>query len=190
MYIFRVENSDRMYTLKYIVVQESITFGKDNLFIFWPMYVTEEALKEVLKKCISQDKIEKVSNMLMSKKLEIGEDTIWLNLPSYLKISSTNTKKLGSNSYDTVSVCSFDNHEQIVVEDALLLNFDRITLTQGSDSEINMADATKLDGIKTHINMNSRGYRNHICKKWQKSAWCTKTINSILPTPSPQIVQQ
>jgi hypothetical protein len=125
------------------------------------------------------------------KKLEIGEDTTWLNLPSYLKISSTNSKNFG-NSYDTVSVCSFDNHEQIVVEDALLSSFDRTTLTQGSDTQKNIDNAPNLDGIKTQINMNSKGYRKDICKYPSYPGiltWCKNTENSIIPTPSPQIVQ-
>jgi len=179
MFIFRVPNGDRIYTLKYIVVQENILGKKDTLFIFWPMYVTDEELKAVLRKCISEDKIDDVSRTLLEDKPEIGDNTSWLNLPYYLKISATN------RNYDTVSVCSFDSTvAPTLIEGALLPDFDRNTLIKEPQESRRMDNPTDLNGVKLQINMNSKGFSEKYCANPPNAhvlPWCKTVRTSIIP---------
>lgn len=165
-YIFRVTNSDRIYTLKYMVVQEDMGTGKkDNVFVFWPLYTNQIEIQEVLDKCIKPEKQGSIIEKLLVGQEPITKDTTSFNLKFYLKISSTNLKYVGNN-YDRVSVCSFDNNTAEVIDGALISEFDRTNLTGSPDGEAmlpDFSDSKFKEQLQFQIKLNSKGFFKKSC---------------------------
>ena len=71
--------------VKCILVQKKVSGAKDDLFFFWPSYVTIKELNATLSLFIVQDKVQGVSSIVLPEELTLNPtDNMFLS--SYLKV--------------------------------------------------------------------------------------------------------
>lgn len=130
--------------VKCILVQKKVSGAKDDLFFFWPSYVTRKELNATLSLFIVQDKVQGVSSIVLPEELTLNPtDNMFLS--SYLKVQPLPKKSsfevsrynptisVDDMNTPTVTVGAGEQKQEEVstaklVDEALKDDFDRETL--------------------------------------------------------------
>jgi len=199
IYVYQINmldaNTNRK-KVKCILVQKRVSGAKDDLFFFWPAYVTKKDLDLTLELFIKPDRMESVSSSVLPKELTLSpSDPLFLS--SYLKVQPLLKQSTFERSkydptiiVDNMEIALMDNGEQVSrVEQALKDDFDRDELK----SRLNQISTKKpeaiefkgeytdlINKVKNLIGQYSNEYRDSLCKQASVKystvpiAWCIK----------------
>jgi hypothetical protein len=140
--------------LQCVLVEEAMGFvTKDTLFMFWPVYVTDEELKKILKQYIKPEKINEVFKELVKDKPEFEPSIESMALPKYLKLSSMKTGRISSSYNPTITVKSLVDKTKSVETTSVETTSVETTSVETTSVEIPDALVDKFDRKKFKIQL-------------------------------------
>lgn len=122
--------------VKCILVQKKVSGAKDDLFFFWPSYVTRKELNATLSLFIVQDKVQGVSSIVLPEELTLNPtDNMFLS--SYLKVQPHTTK------YPQLKVSIFSSYNRTITVDDM--NTPTVTVGAGEQKQEEVSTAKLVD---------------------------------------------